>query len=453
MKAIEQKTLKFIQENNLIQNNDKILVAFSGGADSAFLLSFLKSFSELLKIKICAVHINHNLRGKEAVADQEFCRSFCRNIQVDFYTETVDVKSFAAQNKTSVEEAARELRYKVLQKIAQKQNCSKVATAHNIGDNSETMLFNFLKGTGIAGLKGIPLCRDNIIRPLLPIYKNEIINYLKEQKINFVIDSSNLETDFKRNYIRNMIIPLIKENLNPSFESALLNSGTIFSSAEKIIDKHLEKFINEFVKITTSSVEIKSTFFSKENNYLFGELIKRVVKKGFNSDITFSDCKTIVNLAFNHKGTRNYLSKNLIVVREKETLVILRNIEETEITPIEIYDNGQYEINGQKIFVEKVSNKSKIEFLPEYEFLDFDKISGNLIIRRWKNGDKFKPLGMKGFKKVADFLSEQNVKSQSKRNQLVLENDNNILWVVGLRIDDRYKVTNETRNILKLRIT
>lgn len=453
MKAIEQKTLKFIQENNLIQNKDNILVAFSGGADSVFLLSFLHKFSELLKIKIFAAHINHNLRGKEAVADQEFCTSFCKKRNINFYAESVDVKNFAASNKISVEEAARELRYNVLSKIAGEQDCNKIATAHNIGDNSETMLFNFLKGCGIAGLKGIPVQRNNIIRPILPVYKSEIISWLNDEKTDFVIDSSNLENDYKRNYIRNEIIPLVKENLNPSFESALLNAGSIFSSAEKIIHKHLEPFIKQFVKLNQESIEIKTDFFTEENDYLFGELIKRVVKQGLNRDITFSDYKTIVSLASNHKGTKNYLSKNLIAVREKDTLVISGNKEENEIVSVKTDYDKSCEIGDLVISFEKVTDNERPEFSSKYEMIDFDKLKGNSVIRVWNDGDKFRPLGMDGFKKVADFLSEQNIRSQSKRNQLVLENDGNIVWVVGLRVDDRYKITNETKNILKVRIT
>lgn len=452
MKAIEQKTLKFIKENNLIQDMDNILVAFSGGADSVFLLSFLKKFSDLLKIKVFAAHINHNLRGKEALSDQKFCQSFCDAREISFFTESVDVKKHSAEKKISLEAAARELRYEKLNLIAKSCDCKKIATAHNIGDNSETILFNFLKGTGVAGLKGIPIQRENIIRPVLPIFKDDIISFLKEEKISFVIDSSNLENDFKRNYIRNEIIPLIKENINPSFESALLNSSIIFSATEKIVEKHLEKFIESFVKLEPGKVEIATGFFVPENNYLFGELIKRSVKKGLNSEITFSDYKTILNLVYNQKGTKNYLSGNLIAQREKDKITICLNSdmelpESLIVCPGEKYKAGNYEISLENVVVDK-----PVKFSENYEQVDYDKINGKLVIRPWKNGDKFRPLGMKGFKKVADFLAEQNIESGSKPEQLVLENNGDIIWVVGLRVDDRYKITNETRNILKLRI-
>ena len=265
MNAIEQKTLKFIQENNLIQENDNILVAFSGGPDSVFLLTILHKFSNLLKINLFAAHINHNLRGNESDKDQEFCHSFCSLLGVDCFSESVNVKTFAAENKLSIEESARELRYKAFSEIAEKCNCSKIATAHNIGDNSETMLFNFLKGAGISGLKGIPVRRGNIIRPVLNINKEEIINYLKQEKIDFVIDSSNLESDFKRNFIRNKIIPLIKNEINPSFENALLNSSMILSSAEKIIDRHLDVFIRTFTESSENLISIRTDFFIPEN--------------------------------------------------------------------------------------------------------------------------------------------------------------------------------------------
>ena len=223
-KTTEQKVIKFIAAQNLNEPNDKILVALSGGADSVFLLYFFHKFQKLFKISIAAAHINHSLRGREANEDQEFSRKLCETLGVPFFTKRVYVKSYAKKNGLSIEEAARNLRYASLNKIAKKISADKIATAHNIDDNAETVLFNLARGTGISGMSGIPIKRDNIIRPILILGKTEIINYLKNKNITFQIDSTNLDNSFRRNFIRNQIIPSIRENINPAFSASVFRS-------------------------------------------------------------------------------------------------------------------------------------------------------------------------------------------------------------------------------------
>ena len=191
-KTIEQKAINFIDENLLIEKGDKILIALSGGADSVFLLYFLKKFSKRFGIEVSAFHLNHKLRGKAASDDAKFCTEFCKKNKIELISISKDVIIYAKKNKISVEEAGREIRYTELIKAAKKLKCNKIATAHNSSDNVETILLNLFKGTGLKGLTGIPVRRENIIRPILCLSSDEIRNYLNQNKIEFRVDESNI---------------------------------------------------------------------------------------------------------------------------------------------------------------------------------------------------------------------------------------------------------------------
>ena len=201
-KTIEQKVISFIKKNNLISNAKNLLIGLSGGADSVFALHFFNKFSKKYNIEIAAIHVNHNLRGKESENDEIFCRKFCKELGVKLYNSSVDVSSFAKKNKKSIEEAARILRYREFAKVVKVSNSDLVVTAHNNDDNTETVLLNIVSGAGLNGISGIPLKRENIVRPFICLSKDDIIKYLIESKIKFVEDSSNKNLNFKRNFFR-----------------------------------------------------------------------------------------------------------------------------------------------------------------------------------------------------------------------------------------------------------
>src|ERR1035438_5799483 len=225
MKKTEQKVLKFIDDNSLIQKGDKILVSLSGGPDSVFLLYFLKKYQKKFSVSLYAFHLNHLLRGKDAYLDEDFCKQICSSLNIPFFSVRKNVKQFAHKKKISIEEAGRILRYSELGKLLKKISFNSVATAHNCDDNAETVLLNLIKGTGLKGISGIPVKRDNIIRPILVLPKAEILKYLDLKKIKFRIDSSNFQIDLERNFIRHILLPLIRSKLNPSVDNAIFNSS------------------------------------------------------------------------------------------------------------------------------------------------------------------------------------------------------------------------------------
>ncbi|MEO8399554.1 MAG: tRNA lysidine(34) synthetase TilS [Ignavibacteriaceae bacterium] len=212
MKKIEQKVLKFIDEKNLISKNDIVLVALSGGPDSVFLLYFLNKFKKRFQISIGVFHLNHKLRGKNSDDDLIFCKNLSDKMKIDFLSSAKNIKQFAKENKISIEEAGRKIRYEELHRIAEKNNYNKIATAHIADDNTETVLLNLIKGTGLKGISGIPIKRGNIIRPILILTKKEILEYLHYYEIDYRVDESNLSIDYERNFLRSEVIPLIKKN-------------------------------------------------------------------------------------------------------------------------------------------------------------------------------------------------------------------------------------------------
>ncbi len=228
MKKTEQKVLRFIDEKNLIEKDDRILVALSGGPDSVFLLHFLNKYSKKFKISFAAIHINNRLRGKAASADENFCKELTKKLGVRFYSIKRNVKAFAKKLKVSTEEAGRLIRYEEFESLSAKESFTKIATAHIADDNAETVLLNLIKGTGLNGISGIPYSRGKIIRPLLVLTKEEIVQYLKFYKINYRTDLTNLQSDYERNFLRNEVVPLIKKRLNPSLENTLLKSSEVF---------------------------------------------------------------------------------------------------------------------------------------------------------------------------------------------------------------------------------
>lgn len=450
MKQIEQKIIRFISRNKLIDPGDKIIIAFSGGPDSVIGLYFFHTYLKKYKIELLAVHFNHNLRGKESDKDEKFSEKFCEQLNIPFYSVQLDVKNFAKQNKLSIEEAARKLRYNNLEEICKDFDCTKIVTAHNQSDNTETVILNFFSGTGFSGFTGIPVQRGNIIRPLLCLTKHEILEYLDSKKIPYRIDSSNLKNDYKRNFIRNKIIPIIKERINPSIDSAIFRSSKNLESISSFFEKHIEEIIQKFIIVENESLRIKLSFYTSNNEWILGEVLKKLLRDKFNHDFENDDFEKIKSLFENQKGKSVQLSLNLSAVRERDSVVILKLVSSGNNELI-IKVGGTFKTGSKTLGISEVNKKViKFDKTGKTEFISADKLDDIFILRKWKSGDKFIPLGMKGKRKISDFLTDSKVDSTEKKKWLVLENRNNIVWVTGLRIDNRFRITPETKKIYKL---
>jgi tRNA(Ile)-lysidine synthase len=451
MDRIEQKFLKFIDEHLLLNPGEKILVGFSGGPDSVFLLHLLYKFRKRLKIEIYAVHINHLLRGKESDEDEQFCDAFCRSRGIKFSPVRKRVKSFSDKNKMSLEEAGRFLRYREYEKTLRKNKLDKIATAHNAGDNTETVLLNLVKGTGLDGISGIPVKRDNVIRPVLCFTREEIVSYLRKKNFSYRVDKTNEESDYERNYLRNKIIPLIKQRLNPKLDKAVMNSSENFKNIKEYILTNEAEIFRNLKRDSSGGLTILLEDLQKVNESLKGLLVKNLLERELMKQVFSDDLKKIFSLNAAQVGRRVELSGGIKVFRERNYLKFITTGAASENRPVKIHIGETKATPAGRISIRQ-SNRDSVfySFNKNKEYISADTVGSEFIIRRWKPGDSFYPLGMKNSKKVSDFLNEQKVESSDKKNHLILVNRNNVVWIIGLRIDERFKVTSSTKEILEL---
>ncbi len=451
MKSIEQKVIKFVDHFKLLNNGEKVLIALSGGPDSVFSLFFFNKFSKRFGITLAAAHLNHMLRGKQADRDEEFCKRTCADIRVEFYPEKYDVAGFAKQNKISVEEAARKVRYDFLLRIAKNYRFDKIITAHTMDDNAETVLMNLIKGTGLQGISGIPVQRDNIIRPVLALTKDEIVSYLENYKIEYRVDKSNKDLKYERNFIRHKILPLIKKNLNPSVEQNIFNSSLVFKKASDSLRKLKDEFLVDYVQFKKDYAVLELSGLKEENESLLGEVVKDIVVNHFKREFEFKDFIKIESLINKPVGRKVILTSDLEALRDREKIYFYPKQISTKQHLTEIKVGDIKEIAGKKISINYIE-KDKVKFGNErdHEFISADEMDLNFTIRKWQAGDKFFPLGMKKHKNVSDFLLDEKIPAFIKKDQLILLNRNQIIWIIGLRIDNRFKITEKTKKVIEL---
>lgn len=450
MSKTEQKVLALVKEHNLIESGDRILVALSGGPDSVFLLYVLNKFRKKFRITLSAAHLNHSLRGISSDEDEKFCMELCSNLNVQFFSRKINISEFAAAQKKSVEEAGRENRYIFFNEVADLNNYNKIATAHNLSDNSETVLLNLIKGTGLRGISGIPLRRGRIIRPVLNVSKDEILTYLEENNISFRVDQSNESEIYERNFIRHRLLPVIRESLNPSIDTGLFNSSQVFRGELEIINSCLKDLEPAF-SFENGTLSISPEIPVKYGEAVTGELLRENIRKYFGKQIEFNDFRKIKDLIKKQPGKRIFLSGNLLAYRDREKIYIVNNTGEMP-------DSGSVLLNvndtsyflGHEIRISERNEASGFASTPFNEIISGDDLDHSFLLRKWKNGDKFIPLGMKNFKKVSDFLTEQKVPSFKRKEQLVLINKDKIVWLPGLRIDNRVRIKKDTKRIFEL---
>ncbi|MBK8943824.1 MAG: tRNA lysidine(34) synthetase TilS [Ignavibacteriae bacterium] len=448
-KTIEQEVINFINRHQLLSDAKKVLIGLSGGADSVFALNFFNKYKKKYKIEIAAVHINHNLRGKEADYDENFCRNFCSKLNIEFFSESINVKSFAKKKKLSIEEAARILRYKKFDENLKKSNSDLIITAHNSDDNLESVLLNIVSGTGIEGLSGITIKKENLIRPFLCISKSEIFEYLKNGKIDFVTDSSNSDINFRRNFIRNEIIPNLKK-VNPSLNETVLNSSEVFRNQNKILNYFIENSFWKIISKNKSEINLDLIELKKYPKEILGEILKLVFEKNLKIEFNFKDFLQFENLISSKSGTKLEFSKEFFAIRERNKIVILKkNKISKDSFLLEL--NSKVRVLGKTLTIEKLEEiPDELKIQKNVEIISAEKIEGNLVLRKWKAGDKIQLLGMKGTKKVSDVLTDLKIPNSEKENQWVLLNNDEVIYLVGLRISEKYKITNETKNAIKI---
>lgn len=435
-----QQISETVAQNQLLDPNERVLIALSGGADSVALLCVLLDMG----YTCVAVHCNFNLRGEESVRDENFVRALCRNNKVRIYVKSFDTIKYSNEHGISIEMAARELRYAYFEEILQLERIAKVAVAHHRDDNIETMLLNLVRGTGIKGLCGMAYCRDAVIRPLLDVSRDEILNYLMAIGQDYVTDSSNLENDVKRNKIRLDIMPLFKM-LNPSVMATLQEEIQHFTEAYHMYDWSISYF--KKLVCHNNIIDLDAVNNTPSPQALLYEILSQY---GFNS----SQISDIIKAQEGISG-KIYESENWRLLRDRQTLQLRSKSEAIEclctILPLE----GTVQITKDLSFVvsrQRYDSNFVIPHDKKTVCFDLNKLQFPLTVRLVEKGDRFVPFGMKGSKLVSDYLTDIKKTIFEKEQQLVVCCGHNIAWLVGERPDERFRVDQDTERILIIRL-
>ena len=431
---------KFIESNQLFQNSDKVLLTISGGIDSMVMLDlFIKS-----NTKIAVAHCNFGLRSNESDGDEKLVFNTCQKNNIEYFAIKFNTKSFAEENKISIQMAARQLRYDWFNKIALENNCQFIATAHHQNDVAETMLINITRGTGMSGLHGILPKKNNIIRPLLFSNKAEITHYANEHNIDFREDSSNKKDDYWRNKIRHLVIPKLEELNTNAVNNFYLLSKKI--SADEIL-------LNERIN------ELKSQFVNTSNNLVYINL--EIMQHAAVTSLLFKILSeynlnetAILNIIENHQNNSGIIFESetheALIDRE---FIIIRERKTEEFHQTLLIDNTIQKMNTPmgEISFETMNEKPSI-FSKDFLYLNIEKTGNEFIIQTWQQGDRFKPLGMNGNKLVSDYLIDKkiNVFEKQKCMVLVSKKTNEIVALIPYQISNDYKLRNDSKSVLKI---
>ena len=440
-----RKIEQFIEQKELMNNSQLYLVALSGGADSVALLLALKK----LGYNIEAAHCNFHLRGEESDRDEDFCKNLCRELDIKLHLAHFDTQTNTSLHGISIEMAARNLRYNYFKALLKDINASAVCVAHHKDDSAETLLLNLVRGTGIEGLTGIKSKNNRIVRPFLCVRRNEIVNYLEQQNQLFVTDSSNLVNDVQRNKIRLDVMPLL-QTINPLVVEHLNQTGEYIEEAASILNTALEQMQNRVVLLKTEEqtiIDIERLEKEQSSNYLLWYILKNY---GFNAaQIKQISCglKTSVGRVWESTTHALTINNNKIIVEPLFTC---------DSKEYRLIEEGLYHLNSKlsiEIKKEPYSIDNGFSKDPKDVWIDADKVVFPLSVRLIKEGDRMIPLGMKGSKLISDILTDTKVSYFDRQRQYVLlNNDQQIIWLVGRRIDDRYKITSSTKTVLKIKL-
>lgn len=439
---IQEQFLQYIVTHNLLQKQDRILLAVSGGADSMVLCDlFLKA-----AIPCGIAHSNFQLRAKEADRDEAFVNAYAEEQKIPFHNIRFSTRQYAEENHLSIEEAARNLRYEWFEKIRKKYAYQFIATAHHRNDNAETLLLNIFRGTGIRGLHGIQPKRDKVIRPLLFLSKADILEYARRQGIRFTTDATNTSTTYTRNFIRHEIVPVI-ENKFPGIVARLNDNIHRFAEAEQLYDQAISFH--------------RSKLIEKRDDELFIPILKLLKSTPLNTityeifkpfNFTYDQCLQIIQLADKTSGKVVY-SPTHQLLRDRKWFIIspLQDKDNKHI----VIPNEEYVVKAKDLHLTLSVKKAEgltLTAESNTALLDAGKIQFPLLLRTWEQGDYFYPLGMRKKKKLSRFFIDQKLSLNDKKKVWVLLSGQRIIWVVGMRIDDRFKITPGTKQVLQIKL-
>ncbi|WP_158849286.1 tRNA lysidine(34) synthetase TilS [Algibacter sp. L1A34] len=425
-----------INKNLAFLNESKILIAISGGIDSVVLTHLCHQ----LKLNVALAHCNFHLRGEESNGDEQSVKKFADSLGLEVFVQNFDTENYAKTNKQSIQIAARELRYNWFEDLANQLEFDYILTAHHADDNLETFLINFTRGTGLEGLTGIPEVNTIFVRPLLPFSSEAIEYYAKANNIAWRDDSSNASTKYVRNKLRHNLIPILKE-INPSLLQSFQTTLSNLKDAKDLVKDSLDHLLSKaIVSQDDDKTVFKISEFKSLRNpkaYLF-EIFK---------EYGFTEWNDVLNLLDAESGKQVFSATHRLIKNREHLLLSEINNEKEKSILISKEEKQVGTPFGTLFFDEADAIFGKRS---EVIYVDADTLEYPLTLRKWEDGDFFHPLGMSGKKKISKYLKDEKLSLLDKEHVSVLCSNNTIVWVVNRRADNRFKVTENTKNILKI---
>lgn len=459
-KGFISNIIEYVDENKMLIPGDKIVVGVSGGADSVSLLCVLCEISlhfGIDKNNIIAVHVNHMIRGEEALGDQHFVEKLCEELGICCEIFAKDIPAFARENSLTVEEAGRRYRYECFNNIAEKKGCTKIAVAHNRNDLVETMLFNMVRGSGLKGITGIPAVRDNIIRPLLSTDRADIEKYLSYIGRDYRTDSTNLSVDYDRNKIRHIVLPALMEINNGAIEHLLRLSKEAEDSYKLIKNKSLANAKYEFIEAKGErSISMKigelNNIERLERYYVLYDAVVKLA--GVSKDITQKNIDIIMDLLSQDTGKRVELPYGISVRRSYDRLIISKLLDkeiEHKVYNVEIEGEGQYIIPDNGLLKIRIDNIKPLDEYAKNDYtkvFDYGKIRDKLCVRNYTEDDYIIINEQGNTKKVGRIFIDKKIDRAKRPSWPVVACASEALWIVGLRYNEAYRVDESTEKVM-----
>ncbi len=446
---------EYSRRRRLIGEQSKIVVAVSGGVDSMVLLDLLARERDALGLNLIVAHFNHQLRGGESDADERLVKQRAEQYGVEAYVDRAGTAECARQARLGIQEVARNLRYDFFSKLLESSGYDLVATAHNADDNAETVLMNLFRGAGVQGLAGIPVLRHDrrIIRPLLFARRDEIEAYAAAEQVPFRTDSSNAKDDYTRNYVRHQILPLVRDQINPNVVETLQRTSELFRELEGFL-MHSARAALDTVATGNSPGELRLSIPRLRGHPVLLQqyLVMLAVQTVTGQRPEYDQVTRILDLTEGLTGSWVTLSDRHGVYRDRDGLV-LRTMEEAADFRVHVLQDHWYDFPGFRFSSTLLTGGQRpFEGQGEVEYVNADEIPpGHLVLRTWAEGDWFVPLGMKTRKKISDYFVDAKIPLYEKRKYPILETkDGDVIWLCGQRIDDRFRLTPRTVNVLKV---
>ncbi len=451
----------YISEHGLLKNGDTVLVGFSGGPDSTALLHALILLRLEYRLTLFAAHVNYNLRGEDSLADMQFASELCSE-----YGIALVIKEVTVDKRANLENEARRIRFDFFQSLISLYRIDRIALGHNRDDVVETMLLHLFRGAGITGLKGILPARDNIIRPLLPFSREVIIDYLSRMELKgWRLDRSNMENSFTRNRIRNTLIPWLQENVNPKVPEVLYENSLIFSEADEYLRDAAARLLKKgIISQSPGEICLDLTVITKGSRIILFYLIRAVISILTGSETGFyhthfSQICDVLTV----DGSKMIRLPGEVTVRKEYNRFIMINETRTEQVEekdkresLDIDISRRFHVFGnRRIMTKRISrNEIKRSYYEDKSIamLDLEKISFPITVGYRKNGDRFVPMGMSGSKKLKDFFIDEKFSKFERDKVLIFRDREKILWVSGLRMDDRVKLEDDTQSVLLFKV-